>query len=181
MDINITIQGADEFQEKLRNAKDFIDNDATTIIGIEAKNHFRESFLNEGFTDKSLDKWASRKSKRLDKNDSKLLTYSGELGDSIDFRVEGDTVIISSDKQYAQIHNEGGIITVTDKMKKFFWAKHYEAAEAGADDIASQFKNLALAKQIKIEKRQFIGNSEVLNQAITNKLSRELDKIFKSL
>ena len=36
-------------------------------------------------------------------------------------------VIIQNKLVYAPIHNDGGYITVTAKMKGFFWAQHYRA------------------------------------------------------
>ena len=42
-----------------------------------------------------------------------------------------DGVRFSSYVPYAAIHNEGGKITVTGKMKKFFWAKFKETGEVG--------------------------------------------------
>ena len=176
---NENIKGADELLKKLQEAKEYIQNDVPLVIGTEAVNHFKASFQNEGFTDASLQKWAARKSKRPGgTNSQKILTKSGELGDSPDYRVEGNTVIIYSDKVYAQIHNEGGEIPVTPQMKKMFWAKHYEAKEAGDTDAAEQYKCMALAKKIVMPKREFIGNSQVLNEKIENKITKDLTRIL---
>ena len=39
----------------------FIQDDALRIVETEALNHFQNSFVNQGFTDKSLVKWPERK------------------------------------------------------------------------------------------------------------------------
>jgi phage gpG-like protein len=176
---SVTIKGEDELKRKIQQAMKMIENDVPEIIGVEGINHFKDSFQNEGFTDKNLEKWKSRKTKRMSRNDQKVLSDSGELADSIEYRIEGNAVVFFTDKPYAQIHNEGGTITVTDQMRRFFWAKHYEASEAEQEDIANQWLGMALSETLKIEKRQFIGDSAQLFLKIDAKVIRELDKIFK--
>lgn len=79
------------------------------------RNFEREAFFNE--------KWARRKF-----NDDKsrgLLVQTGNLRRSITGRITSrDSVVIESTEPYAQIHNEGGTITVTRRMKKYFWWKY---------------------------------------------------------
>ena len=174
---NQNIRGADEMLKKLQEAKRYIKEDVPEIIGTEAVNHFKQNFHNEGFDNK---KWASRKSKRTGgTNGQKILTKSGELSESIDYRVEGNTIIIYSDKLYAQIHNEGGIIPVTAKMKGYFFAKAKELKEAGETDVAEMYIAMALSKEITIEQRQFMGESDVLMQKISARITKDLTNILK--
>jgi phage gpG-like protein len=173
-------KGADELLQKLQAVQQYVDHDIPVVIGVEAINHFKESFVNEGFTNQSLDKWAPRKIIRAGSTNSQpILIKTGELADSIDYRVEGSTVVIYSDKKYAQIHNEGGVIAVTDNMRSYFWSQFYLAKEAGDTTLMEQFKSMALAKEIKIEQRQFIGESEVLNKRIADKILRDLTYLLK--
>lgn len=180
MQVTVTIDGEDEFKMKLQQAMDFINNDIMDIIGIESVNHFKQSFEDEGFTDASLEKWESRKSKRLTRNDQKTLSDTTELAEAIDYSVNGNEITIVNDKPYAQIHNEGGEITVTPKMRSFFIFKHYEALERGNDDVADMWKAMFFSDTLTIPKRQFIGESEMLNTNIMEKIVRELDRIFKA-
>ncbi|MDI3319141.1 phage virion morphogenesis protein [Pinibacter soli] len=176
---NKNIQGADALLEKLEEARRYLETDALTVIGQEAVNFFKNNFQVEGFVDSAVTKWASRKTKREGgTNGQKTLTKSGDLGDSIDFRVQGNTVIIYTDLPYAEIHNNGGEVPVTPQMKKYFWAKHMEANENGRVDVAEQYKYMALAKKLVFPKRQFIGPSEKLNENINGKLTRDLTKIL---
>jgi phage gpG-like protein len=176
---NQNIHGADELVRRLQAAKQYIKDDVPEVIGTEAVNHFKRGFQNEGFTDSTLNKWASRKTKV--RQQKKILTGQGggdHLADSIDYKVEGETITIYTDKIYGEIHNEGGEIPVTPQMKKFFWAKSFEARDAGEPEIQEQYKFMALAKTIKMQKRQFMGESKVLTENITNKIMRDLTQIL---
>lgn len=51
----------------------------------------------------------------------------GALRRSIRGTVRRNTVQFSSSLTYASIHNEGGTLTVTTRMKKYFWAKYRQA------------------------------------------------------
>jgi phage gpG-like protein len=175
---NKNIHGADDLLRRIAEAKEYLRTDAKEVVGTEAVKHFKNNFVEEGFDGQ---KWAARSGAvRLQKN---ILTGQGSgdhLGDSIDFRIEGEIIIIYTDKIYAEIHNEGGEITVTPKMKRFFWAKHHEYKEAGDTDIANQWKYMALSSVIKIKQRKFIGQSNLLNDKIVAKLTTDLKRIFNS-
>lgn len=173
---NENIKGADAMVRKLMEAQRYIQQDVPEIIGIEATKHFKKNFYDEGFDGK---KWKSRKSKRMGStNSQKILSMTGELAESITYRIDGNTVIIYSDKKYAKLHNEGGKITVTEKMKKFFWFKSKQAKDAGDDEVASMFKAMALSKEINIEQRKFMGESKELITVITNKINKDLKRIL---
>lgn len=46
------------FAERMKEVQEFVaSDDVKDILGVEAVNHFKESFTNEGFTDSSLEKW----------------------------------------------------------------------------------------------------------------------------
>jgi phage gpG-like protein len=175
---NQNIHGADALVAKLKAAKLYLQNDAPEVIGTEAVKHFKQNFVNEGF---DSDKWAARKTKV--KLQRKILTGQGNgdhLGDSIDYRIEGKTIIIFTDKVYAQIHNEGGTIKVTEQMKKYFWAMNYQAKAAGDTEMADQYKAMALSKQITIVQRKFMGESPLLTNKIIDKIKRDLKRILKN-
>lgn len=86
-------------------------------IRTEAVEEFDRNFECESFFNQ---KWARRKF-----NDDKsrgLLVRTGNLRRSITGRITSrDSVVIETTEPYARIHNEGGTITVTRKMKKYFW------------------------------------------------------------
>lgn len=174
-DKNIT--GADELMQKLKELATYIENDVPEVIGTESVSHFKNNFERESFDGST--KWKTRATKRSGStNNQKTLSKSSDLSESIDYKVEGKTIIVFTDKVYAQIHNEGGEITVTSQMKKQFWALHYQAIEDGDADRASQFKSMALAKKIVMPQRQFIGESQELIDKIVAKLTRDFNKII---
>lgn len=165
---------------QLAQAKDYLQNDVYDVVGVEAVKHFKGNFEEEGFVDRTTQKWASRKTKRQGStNGQKVLSKSGELAESIDYEAQKPAVIIKTDKPYAEIHNKGGEIEVTAKMRKYFWAMHKEAKVMGDAEMADQWKGLALAKKIVMPKREFMGESDVLNEKIAAKIIRDLNNIFK--
>lgn len=89
-------------------------------IRTEALDEFDRNFEREAFFN---DKWARRKYN--DDESRGLLIRTGNLRRSITGRItDRDSVMIETTEPYAKIHNEGGTITVTRKMKKYFWWKY---------------------------------------------------------
>lgn len=87
---------------------------------------------------------------------SLMLRPGAALRKSLTFRAEGNRVIVSSSLIYAQIHNEGGVVTVpvTDKMRRYFFAMHRETG-------VPRYLAMALSRKqqyrIVIPRRQFVG------------------------
>ena len=126
------------------------------------------------------------------------LIDSGNLRRSIRGTVSGHTVAFSSSLPYASIHNTGGILTVTTKMKRYFWAKYIEATgkttktKSGQTantkrnrtlSAAAQFyKAMALKKtgsKIKIPQRQFLGHHRSLEQPVKDIIGRNLEALIR--
>jgi phage gpG-like protein len=135
---------------KLEKVQLYLENDLKDDVGIQAKNHFKKSFRDEGFTDNKLSKWKEvkrREGENLKGATSKRKILTGttkQLQDSIDYNTTHDGVEIVTDVVYAQIHNEGG--------------------QAGRNGSAT------------IPKRQFIGESENLNNKIASEIESEISK-----
>lgn len=90
------------------------------------------------------------------------LVQTGKLRRSIQSVITGNRLKFTSSEPYAAIHNEGGEITVTERMKKYFWAKFKQTGQ-------QHWKYLALVKtgsKITIPKRQFLGSSPEVERAI---------------
>ena len=56
-----------------------------------------------------------------------LLSGTNHLRDSTYFKPEPGKVYIRNQVEYGAIHNEGGTITVTARMKRYFWYRHMQA------------------------------------------------------
>lgn len=139
-------QLADEIGEAMQ-------KDIPIIVGVEAVNFFKQGFEDEGFTDKSFERWAEVK-RRMGQGKGadavrKILTgRTGNLKDSIDYDVEPWKVIVYANPQnvgagenYAATHNFGGVVN-----------------------------------GVFVPQRQFIGHSEQLNDKIKEKIENYLNQ-----
>ncbi|MCC2590346.1 phage virion morphogenesis protein [Chryseobacterium sp. MFBS3-17] len=143
-------------------------------VKTDLTDEFDRNFERKGFFD---EKW---KETEVPVKTGSLMMRSGNLRNSIQSRTDGERIIFSSSLPYASIHNNGGEITVTAKMKKFFWAKHIEARDAGDKDAAEDYKAFALMKlgqKIKMKKRQFIGNHPEVNRIIEEVLQDNMQEL----
>lgn len=168
--------------------KRLIHTDLPKILGNMAASLFKKNFQNEGFFG---EKWkpAMRQTGVGTSGKRLTLTGTGDLGRSIQY-VPGDaSVTIFSDLAYAKVHNEGGEThpTVTPKMKKFAWAMFYKASgstkkASALSEEAEKWKAIALTKKgaltVHIDKRQFIGDHKVLQDAIRDKVQQKLNDII---
>ena len=96
--------------------------DAHRYAKVAGVNFFKQNFSQAGdFLDTSLTPWAKRS--LTVGSDRGVLIQSGKLRDSIHAVNRGiDRIIYQTDPlAYAKIHNEGGYIVVTERMKRYFW------------------------------------------------------------
>lgn len=183
------------------------------IAGRMAKDHFQENFRQEGFVNGGLHPWP--KAKRLSSggtgaadNYGTLLSSRNHLFKSIKYMPSEYRVRVANELVYAPIHNWGGEVnpTVTPKMRRFAWAKYYEASGKGQkpakgkrkgkkkgsagngpmpDSPEAKFwKGLALTKKkklsVKMPQRQFIGESQELTEKIEQRTDNEIRNILNS-
>lgn len=180
-------------KRNLGQIRSFIDRDMPRVAGKYAVDHYKESFRNQGFTDKSLEKWQPSKRTLYKDNFAAsqygtLLSSKNELMEAITYRAGVGFVAIVNDKDYAQIHNEGGPVDfnvkVTPKMRKFAWAKHYSSDKDS--EAAGKWKGLALTKKnilnikFTMPKRQFIGESETLSTKIVGKVEEKITNLLNT-
>ena len=105
------------------------------------------------------------------------LVQTGKLRRSIQSVITGNRLRFTSSEPYAAIHNEGGEITVTERMKKYFWAKFKETGQL-------HWKRLALVKvgsKLTIPKRQFIGTSPEVERTIERVIDDNVRDYLSSL
>ena len=102
-----------------------------------------------------------------------LMMRSGALRKSMTASIiSGNEIKWTSSYPYADIHNTGGTITVTQKMKGFFWYQFRLATGGDNKKITPDaifWKSLGLKKvgsTIIIPKRQFIGTHPVVESCI---------------
>lgn len=143
----------DNFIRKINRLQQYINNDVKDDIGVQAVQHFKQSFQDEAFSDKSEKDMPWQEVQRRKKGKGaaaqrKILTgETGELGESISYNKDGRGVEITNPKIYAEVHNKG--------------------LRAGR------------GKGFKMPKRQFIGDSVLMNQKIKTKIEARMLKIMK--
>lgn len=168
-------RNAKKVDSQLKRLHRAMDDKIPRRVAVETQQFFQDRFQEQGWRDQTLDPWKSRKHKEKGKN---ILVQSGALQDSIQILQErGGKVVIGTDLPYARIHNEGGVIEVpvTKRMRDFFWHKFHKTGEL-------RWKHMALTKkekfEIEIPQRQFIGDSDTLEDQIGAIIREELRKAF---
>lgn len=133
-------------------------------VRIELTEEFDQNFQRKAFFTKPWDKtdWPNSR--------GSLLMRSGQLRRGNRSMIQGTNIVFTNSQPYAALHNDGGAITITPKMIRFFWAMYYKsggaATRAGGKRKqalaaeAQRWKSLAIKKPgdlLHIKQRQFIG------------------------
>lgn len=168
----------------MKNIHDKILRDAKVIVS----QGFDRNFERKSFFGRS---W---KQTKLKNPRGSLMMRTGKLRASLIGRVSGDRIKFSSAMPYASIHNEGGQIVVTAKMKRFFWAMYYKSQGATGSGDTSRKKALSdeakawramalkpIGSKIKIPERRFIGDHPQVKLMIQSAVDRNLPEISKTL
>ena len=173
-------------------------NNVINDVRIEMKDEFDRNFERKAFFDQAWPKVS------LINRKGSMMARTNNLRRGFQAKVQGEKIAFSNSLPYASIHNEGGEITVTKKMKSYFWAMYYKASgsvtttksgkksktkkNATLTIEAEQFKALALmpiGKKIKIPSRRMIGYHprirEVIAGAVDNNLKELNDIILNKL
>lgn len=129
------------------------------IIGVELKGEFVKNFERGGFFGK---RW---------KPSAHNMIETGDLRKSLGVETTDTTATIYSDEEYAEIHNEGGKIRVTERMRRFFWAKYAKTKD-------EKWKAMALKKvgsEIEMPERRFVGDAPEVRKAVEEVIAEELE------
>lgn len=140
-------------------------------LRVELSEEFDRNFERKGFFS---DKWKSRAHKYPR---GSLMAVSGALRRSTEGVVRGSGVRFTSSLPYAALHNEGGQITVTAKMKRFFWYKYKRTKD-------ESWKRMALMKVgrvIVMPERRFIGDGSETRRMIREVIDDNLRRFGISL
>lgn len=164
-------------------------------IRVELGDEFDRNFERQAFFTQA---WQRRKSPM--RPGGHILVSTGALRRSIQSRSDAQSITFYSDLPYAAIHNEGGPIRVTARMRRYFWAKYYEARgsfghrkngelrrnkrnqQLGAE--AEFWRAMALKKvgsTIMIPRRQFLGMAPEVEREVTQIIEDNLTEYFEHL
>ena len=166
-------------------------------IQVELGEEFDENFERQAFFTEA---WARRKSPT--RPGGHILVDSGDLRRSVKSRVTDNSIIFYSELPYAAIHNEGGEIKVTERMKRYFRHKFYESqggfgrkkgsapkktlsdggfyawtSKMSLNAEAEFWRALALMKvgdTIKMPRRRFLGASPEVEAAVRQIIEKNL-------
>ena len=161
-------------------------------IRIEMTDEFDRNFERQAFFSEA---WQRRKSPT--RPGGSILIDTGQLRRSISSRTTENSITFYSDLPYAAIHNEGGEIVVTEKMKRYFWHKYYEARGSftfrRSGDQRKDKKNRRLTTEaefwqimalkkvgstIQIPRRRFLGTSPEVEKAVRDIVEENLTEYF---
>lgn len=157
-------------------------------IRVEMTDEFDRNFERQSFFGEA---WQRRRSPT--RPGGHILVNTGRLRRSIQSRTTENSITFFTNGPYAAIHNEGGEIVVTAKMKRYFWHKYYEATGSFGrkkdgsrrndkrtlqlSEEAEFWKFMALKKAgttIKIPRRRFLGTSPEVEDAVRGIIEKNL-------
>lgn len=163
-------------------------------VQIELKDEFDRNFERQGFFS---ERWARRRSPL--RPGRATLVDTGGLRRSVQSKITSGGVTFYSAHPAADIHNEGGEIKVTQRMRGYFWHRYYECAggfgrkkngEKRGDHRTQQlsseaafWKYMALMRVgsvIHIPRRQFLGAAPEVEKAVTEIIEKNLEEYFNN-
>lgn len=174
--------------------KEVIDQ-SISDIKVELDGEFDRNFVRKSFFDE--EKWPGRK---FDDGKGSLMQRTGGLRKSITSRKRRNELVYSSYKPYARIHNEGGEIKVTKKMRGYFMYRLAEIREQlghssrkkknGEARNDNKNRKLTIEEQlctaiigsskVTIPKRQFIGHSKATDKIIREIVKENIEDFIKN-
>lgn len=135
--------------------------------GVIAIRFSKDRFVHKNWLDKTRKPWQKRE--RHDRGS--LMIRTGRLKRSIRKVREGAFyVVIGTDVPYAQIHNEGGQIKKNVRVRA-----HRRRTKRGMVPVEAHQRKMNL----KMPKRQFLGDSAFLSKYISRHMMQEVEKRLK--
>lgn len=163
-------------------------------IRVDLSDEFDKNFERQAFFSEA---WARRKSPT--RPGGSILIDKGTLRRSIGSQSTNTSITFQTTVPYAAIHNDGGDITVTARMKHFFWYKYYsttgsfgrkKSGELRRDKRTIQlgteaefWKHMALMKvgsKITIPRRRFLGQSPEVERIVREIIEDNLTEYFNT-
>jgi phage gpG-like protein len=188
--INIQVKGLPGLKTQLKQMQE-LNRRFPKAVGVMAVEFYKQSFTRGGFIENgAVEKWKERKSKDKNKKRRAILVQSGRLKRSIRMiRYGYGFVVVGSDVPYAKIHNEGGTINTTARVKQFSRRKYSAVYSVRSRKRLKNKRTLsgystvrAHSRKIntRMPKRQFMGYSNFLNRRIQMNLNIEIKRILNN-
>ena len=165
-----------------------------TDLKVERLDEFDRNFERRAFFDRP---WPERS---YPGGRGSLLQASGRGRKSFRGTILQNGVQFSTDTPYMGLHNRGGKIKITPRMRKFFWAMYYQNAGGMTYSVkkrqanntqrnrmlsakAQYWRSLALTKKdtITIPQRQIIGDHPHIRQVAREVIHQDMQSAFREL
>ncbi|MGM9828050.1 MAG: phage virion morphogenesis protein [Muribaculaceae bacterium] len=147
-----------------RNIYDDILRDARVKLTEMFKNNFRE----QGFFGQ---RWVATKvSKTNKRGKGSILIVTGAMRRSIRSQIRGMAVVFSSNLPYTALHNEGGKFSVTIRAHSRTNRK-----------TGNSYSVRSHSRQMNMPQRQFIGDHELVQQALGEIVFKRLQEFSQNL
>lgn len=151
-----------------------------SAASIIAQNHFTMSFRNQGFTDITVDPWEKRKGRERKGRGRQFawLRHSG-TDDAEGKRFKVKTVEVRSVKAGRAILVKSGALRRSIRVRPAGLFKAYIYSNLPYAQVHNDGLRSGRGKGFIMPKRQFLGDSSVLNRKIISKFQSRIDKIFR--
>ncbi|GAB6121671.1 phage virion morphogenesis protein [Dysgonomonas termitidis] len=153
-------------------------------VAVLAVNFSKERFIKKNWIDRSVEGWPKTKKKK-----GSTLVASGRLKQSIrKVSVTPSRVVIGTNVPYARIHNEGGEISGTERVRSFVRKSHRRRSHTRKGKrikatTVKEYRVKSFSREYhrKFIRRQFIGQSQELGNRISKLIQSEIDKAIRGL
>lgn len=166
-----------KLQQRLNQLRTELRDRLPKVLAAQAERHFKQSFRDQGFTDRSLVRW--RPSKGAKKG--RTLRRSGLLFNSIRIaRADAGGIVIVAGGPYvpyARIHNEGGTI-----QRQVTRRAHQRKAHRRGRSLVKEHsvRRHQARLNVHIPKRQYMGKSHVLDLSMRTSILAATQRIMQS-
>lgn len=181
----------DEISESIKRVNKAVDN-LMPKIATHAVNFFKERFRQQNWMDNYTEPWKLRKERGKNRYRRAILTKTGRLRRSIrKANVTRTSAVIETDVPYAYAHNFGvnGTVNVKEHSRNRYkrqkeryttrTGKERTRTKRVIDDAADSIKVKAHKRKMRLPRRQFIGESAVLNTQLSRLVTAELIRALK--
>jgi phage gpG-like protein len=157
-----------DLKELAKKTAHFIEYDIPDIIATEGLRHIKKSFEDEGFTDRSVEKWKKRTT--TDKRGRQITRYRtnrvGRKGSPNKYgrSIVGRPTLTGHASGGNKLRNSYRVKTRRNSVVFFTYKKYAKRHNEGLKGMP---------------KRQHMGASHVLDRKIEQKINKTMDNIFK--
>lgn len=155
-------------------------------VGVKVQASIRQNFRKGSFYGTPWEQPLRRKVGFSGPDNGPLTSGDNHLMLSCEYIPFPGKVLFQNRLVYAPIHNYGGEITVTKKMKGYFWGRYRKAGGYNKGKMSKEaefWRNMAVKKvgsTIRIPQRQFMGEHPEVTKIVLDIINQELTKVAQN-